>query len=258
MVGGAAGLGGAGDHRKPDYGAGGEPGVPDRCNQENGMIERRPYTGPTSVDLKSGSMHINGYPDSAHVRRLNGPLARRLAHLKLHSIDLLNCKLIVAHINSERDNEDRNLSYFLWISYLAKFYSCFSPAASRNALDAKTIYGSIPVALDVFWYYKNIRDKHIIHDENNFNYSETAVVMGSNFEIHDILSLIFTSLHDVGEDIDNLHNLADAALQYVNAQIEAILPKIFAEVRGLSLEQLANLDPVDYKVPMPGDEYKRR
>jgi hypothetical protein len=133
----------------------------------------RQYTGPTGITLQNDKMHIEGYPDASRVVRLTTPTAKRLADLVLHEKDLSFCERALQIFANSLDRGQNDLPQAIWISVLTKFYSCFGDSKARSALDATKVYMGTPEAMEIFEFFRQMRNKHIVHDENNYNYPMT-------------------------------------------------------------------------------------
>jgi len=214
----------------------------------------RPYTGPTGFTFRPDSFHIEGYPNADRVVKLTTPVGKRLADMRLHDSDLGFCERTMQIYGSTLRVEAGDLSRALWITVLTKFYSCFGTSASRASLDAKKVYAGKSDAMRAFWYYQNMRNKNIVHDENNYAYGITGIVLGPASEVQDILSLQFQTMTDNFEDGQNMYNLIDAAQKYVSDQIGALLSKAFIQTNMLSPQQRVALPPLQVTAPGPGDE----
>lgn len=175
---------------------------------EAALRSPRPYTGPTSARLLDDrTLHIEGYPDAVRVAKLRTPAGERLAALRLHQADLGFCERVAQILASALTTPPNDLSDALWICVLTKFYSCFGASKARFHLNPKSIYTKLPDALTAFDYYKNLRDKHIVHDENKYNFSITTIVLGANDDVQDILHLNLESVALQKEAIQNVYNL---------------------------------------------------
>jgi hypothetical protein len=219
----------------------------------------RPYTGPTGLRLPNEStVHIEGYPDAVRLVKLNTFVGKRLAALRLHQADLGFCQRVTQILDGAFTTPPNDLSNALWICVLTKFYSCFGVSKARFHLDPKSIYAKLPDALITFEYYKHIRDKRIVHDENQHNSPVTAIVLGANDDVQDILHMNFESVALQKEAIENVYNLITAAQTYVDDQIVAALAKAFEEARAMSPVEKAKLENVTYTVLALSDVAKTR
>ena len=112
--------------------------------------------------------------------------------------------------------------------------------------------------MKAFWYYQNMRNKNIVHDENNYSYANTGIVLGPASEVQDILSMQCEAMTDDAEHGQNMYNLIDAALKHVTGEVTTILSRAFKEANALSSQQRKALPPLQFKAPVPGDEAKSR
>jgi hypothetical protein len=219
-----------------------------------------PYTGPTGFTLRDGVMHIEGYPDAEVVSKLSTKIGKRIADLRLHQSDLRFCERILQiYGNMILVGSPSDVAHALWIAILVKFYSCFGASEARMSLNAKKVYAGRDDAMVVFHFYKNIRNKHIVHDENNHSYPLTGVVFGKNFEdVQDILSLTHHFLHEGKEELQNIYNLVDHAYKYVCKEVNVALAAAFEEVNAMTLEARRKMPQLQITVPVIGDEGSTR
>jgi len=213
------------------------------------------YTGPTDLTYHDGKLHIEGYPDARRVVKLATPAAKRLAALRLHQVDLGLCEKLMQFLCNI---DQADLSEALWTAILTKFFSCFGDSKARAALHPTKVYKGIPDALTAFRFFENIRNKHVVHDENNYRLSTTAVVLGDNSEVQDILSFAVDSFYRNEETSQTLYNLIDRTRKFVESEIASTLKKIFTEVNTMTPSEREQLPELSYRVPVSGDEGKTR
>jgi hypothetical protein len=101
-----------------------------------------------------------------------------------------------------------------------------------------------------FSFWKDVRNKLIVHNESGYSTLVTGVVLGKDAVVHDILSTLVTA--DMTGDqaaCKNLYELIVAAQKHVAKDIDAILPRVFEEVKLMTAEARAALPDVIYVVP---------
>ena len=208
--------------------------------------------------MRDDGLHVEGYPEAKRVAQLKTMKAKRLADMRLHQSDLGFCERVLQIFSATLGDEPNDAAQALWISVLTKFYSCFGNNKGRSQLDAQNVYKGNPEALTAFRFYSNIRNKHIVHDESNYNYSFTGVVLGPEADVQDILSLQFQAVVSDAANGQLMYNLVDAALKYVSLQVDALLAEILKEVHALSPQGRAALPDIKFIAPTVGDEGERR
>jgi hypothetical protein len=204
-------------------------------------------------------LHIDGVPDAVKAIRLEGPKARRLSHLFLHQADLnfvLDC---LAEINNV---ENWTLKTALWHSAIVRFIKCFVSNGARSSRLIETkIYTNKRGAREAFGFFKKLRDKHIVHDENSFSQCiPCAAINGGNksYKVEKILALSV-----LGQSLDqatyqNLHALASDAITWVNKQIDELFNLLTTELEAESYSALIARDAVTLDGPSLGDIGSRR
>ena len=65
----------------------------------------------------------------------------------------------------------------MWHSAVLHLFKCFGQSASRGPLLVSKVFEDSPQALYYFVYFKNLRDKHFLHDENSFSQVRTVVAI---------------------------------------------------------------------------------
>jgi hypothetical protein len=91
---------------------------------------------------------------------------------------------------------------------------------SRTSLDPKQAYAGKPEAKDALYYYRNMRNKNIVHDENNYACGITEVVLGPASEVQDIMYPQSKAMTDSFEDGQNMYKPIFTARKYVSDQIK--------------------------------------
>jgi hypothetical protein len=63
----------------------------------------------------------------------------------------------------------------MWRSAIVHLLKCFGDHEARFSLQPRQVYrGEPPEAIENFEYFKGLRDKHLVHDENS--YAQTCLV----------------------------------------------------------------------------------
>ena len=119
------------------------------------------------ISVKDGGFHIDGVPDAIKLIKLNGHNARRVADLALHRSDLEFAKECLARINKFLSPSDAVVRDALWSTAICQYIKCFGSSASRGQLSAEKIFKGDTLGLELHQYFKDLRNKHIIHDEND-------------------------------------------------------------------------------------------
>ena len=116
---------------------------------------------------------ILGLPDSQYVKRLKD--------MWLHWWDLNEAKQSLESMNS---NNSDVVNRALAQNSIVVFYKCFGKSEFRdNSLKRNKILANFPPeAKKVFDFYKDLRDKFIVHDESRLSQALAGVILQSNKE----------------------------------------------------------------------------
>lgn len=208
-----------------------------------------PYTGPTGIRLEGNSMHIDGYPDAVAVVRLSTKIAKRLADLRYHEGHLGFCEATMQQAGYE--NPERPLLHEAAIlGIVLTFFSCFNDSKYVRPLSPKRVFARMPEAHEAFKYWQALRDKHFVHQQGTMAENITAIVLGQNAEVHDILSMKFAAhITSDNEHLQLLYNLINHSLKHVQEEIASALPKVFDEARSMQPHERAALEPLQITAP---------
>jgi hypothetical protein len=102
---------------------------------------------------------VDGFPQAVKVIRLQGPRARRLAHLALHFQDLTFAERCLAALKAGPSTD--RMGEALWAAAVIHFFKCFGQPKRRFQLDPSVIYAGSELAKENFAYFKAMRDRSI-------------------------------------------------------------------------------------------------
>ena len=214
---------------------------------------------PVSITLNDGNLHIEGYPDAIKLLRLQGKKAERLAHMGLHVGDLHFALRCLEAANTTSDNLARQS---LWRSAVIHYIKCFVGGSRRSSLDAAKIYGrSDPLAMAAFKYFKNLRDKHFVHDENAYAMSIPCAALndgGKPYHIEKVFAISVFNETLGQENYNNLHLLITSALNWAEQEFDNLADIITKELDSIPYDTLFEYPAVIYNLPSVDDIAKRR
>ena len=121
-------------------------------------------------------IHIEGAPNAVKLVALEGKQAERLGHLALHRSDLQFVLECLGQIN-ETGNEI--LREAAWRSAVVAFVKCFVGGSRRSRLDENSVYSGNALAQSSFEYTKNLRNKHLVHDENAYHQCHPGAIINA-------------------------------------------------------------------------------
>lgn len=206
-------------------------------------------------------LHIEGFPDAVKFIRLSGELADRAADLSLHRGDIEFAMRCLDGINAVT-GLDHWLKEGLWRSAVVHTFKCFdSTSKSRSPLDREVVFGGDPLKNEVFAYFKHLRNKHLVHDENAYSQSLPGAVLngpGHAAKIARIITVGMASGTLEESNYSNLRLLCEEALAWVQAEYESVCAKLAAALESVPHADLLKMDEVTFTVPTPDQIGDRR
>lgn len=214
------------------------------------------------VTKENESFAVQGLPpDSKRVIKINGPLARQLADHILHQTDLEFADGCLDAINIAPANPPV-IREGLWRSAIVHVMKCFGSNGSRSSLPESKILKSQPAeAKFVFDYFKNIRNKFIVHDENAWAQAMVGAAINDGSKDYKVELVI--ALAGIANTLDqanygNLKLLIGASLAYSQAEFERLTGQIKQNLEKIPYEELAQRDAPHYRAPEVHEVSERR
>ena len=213
-----------------------------------------------SITKTETGFQIEGFPDAAKVIQIEGPKTKRLADLSLHKSDLELAFECLETINQVSD-KPWVLRQALWRSAIIHYIKCFGDNEARFPLNLKKIYKGNAGALTAFDYFKDLRNKHVAHDDNSYAQSIPCAILNKPDKSYKIKKILCFSA--IGETLEqgnwkNLHLLIQTARKWVVVEFDKLCETITKELEAKPYEDLNNLEPVTYTVPKIDDLKKNR
>lgn len=188
------------------------------------------------ITVEGGRIRVENCPQAERVVRVSDRLAHRLADLSLHRDDLTyakQCLNAISRLNTETPDAPvvQKALYRIAIVYLFK---CFGNSVSRSSIDPRKIYGPEgPVALEVFEYFKVVRDKHLVHDENAYTQSHPGAIInkvGNAKTVEMVVCLNLAVQIVQQESFENLNRLVDTALKWVVKEYDDLAERLRSDL----------------------------
>jgi len=198
------------------------------------------------------SLVLHGLPDAVKIIGLKGPLARQMGDLTLHQADLNFADDCLSAINFVPDDPP-NIKEGLWRSAIVHVMKCFGNSASRSSLSEKKILkGQPPEAIIVFEYFKNLRHKFIVHDENAWSQAHPCAGLNDGSREQKVEGIVCLGL--IGQTLDqsyyaNLKLLIRISMLWTASQFDVVKSKIKTELEQFSYQDLNQRDPPSYRAP---------
>lgn len=208
--------------------------------------------------IRSGSStQLIDATDRLILKSVDDEIATELKAIALHAVDLKFCQYCLRELPNVDCNKDSDLVETYWVACITKYYKCFGHSKSRTRLQAELVH---PDVAD-FRFFKALRDKHIVHDENSF--SDAFVVLGydaidinSNAIELDAFSIHLFLINET--EIDRLKNLVESTVAYVEARRSEIINELISKYKTFDKEELESLPDVVVSSPPMEDVFKKR
>jgi hypothetical protein len=212
------------------------------------------------ISLTNSGLVIEGVPDAIKAVAIDGPKAQRLAHLSLHKWDLEFALSCLEAIN-QSPPEPPIVRQALWRTAMIYYVKCFGVNADRFQLSADSIYKGENLALENFEFFKNLRNKHLVHDENSYLQGIPGAVLNNGSKPYKIEKIV--CLNALGETLgsenySNLHLLISSALEWVIDQFEKLCNVLTTELESLPYDILASKRTMQYSKPTFEDTFQKR
>jgi hypothetical protein len=204
------------------------------------------------ISVKDGGIHIDDVPDAIKLIKLNGHKARRAADLALHRSDLEFAKECLTQINKFLSPSDATVRQALWKTAICQYIKCFGSSASRGQLNAKKILKGDSLGLEIHQYFKDLRNKHIIHDETDVAqcWPGAAINDGKkSYKIEKIISLSLTADTLIEENYSNLGKLVETSLGWVKNEFEILCTELTTELEAVPYQELIGRASVAHRKP---------
>lgn len=208
----------------------------------------------------SEGFHIEGFPDAVKVIALKGKKAKNLADLVLHKSDLdfaIECLQTLKTIPSSQVGIQRSLL----LSAIACFFKCFQESKSRFALQPEDVFAGDTEGLEVFEYFRNLRNKHLLHDENAYHQSLPGAILNkesSDCKIAKIVCLQATAITAIEDEYNNLHLLCTTTRNWVVEQFDLLASELMKELEAQPYAELEKMESPVYRKPTLEDIYIKR
>jgi len=213
------------------------------------------------ISQTDAGLHIEGFPDAVKVIQLKGPHAQRLSDLALHKSDLDVADACLDSLNAVPD-ESRVVRNALWESAIVHFSKCFGGSKARFQLSAEKIYkGEPPEAMIAFNYFKSLRNKHVVHDENAYAQSIPGAVLNKGdkkYKIEKIITLNTVANTLEQSNFNNLKLLIVKTRTWIDSEFDNLCDTLTRELEEESYEALLAREPVICRVPTVDEIGKKR
>lgn len=204
-----------------------------------------------AISKTEAGLHIDGFPDATKVVAIEGKEAKRLSDLSLHKADLEFADGCLDEINHVPE-QPYVIREALWRSAIVHFLKCFGNGA-RFQLAPDKLYKSEPAeAMMAFTYFKGLRNKHLVHDENSYAQSIPGAVLNNGTKTYKIEKIV--CFMAVGASLEqgnygNLKLLIKTARDWVAAEFDALCNRLTTDLEKETYEILMARKAITYRVP---------
>lgn len=197
------------------------------------------------------------------VKRLDCAKARRLGQLALHRSDLQFADQCLEELRRIQGLSEPHsiVVRALWSTAVVNFAKCFRASESRFSLEASQVYKEEPEALVAFQFFMDLRNKHIVHDENSYAQAIPVAVLNGPKEAHKVAkvvcSTVIAEVHSQ-QNLDILKRLVDRADAWLANQFDRLHDLLVTELEAESYEALLARENASYDAPVVGDMGRTR
>jgi hypothetical protein len=216
------------------------------------------------ITLVGDQFHIEGFPNAVKaisISALTPHLSRQLADCVLHRDDLIfsrECADLL--LNTTVDISVMRES--LWRSAIINYCKCFDQTGKIRGVISYSKYLPTGNARTSHQFFIDLRNKHLVHDENSYVQASTGAVIAQESGDHKVERVICTRVASVtltDENLGILYRLIDEALKWVESQFDQLCEKITAQLEDQPYETLlAQPDMAPYRAPTVNEVSIRR
>jgi hypothetical protein len=205
-----------------------------------------------NIEVINNKWHITDYPDAVGLKSIDDELAKQLKAYALHEYDLRVCQESLSLMQRLSIETDQALFEALFLSALTRYCKCFGQNKSRAQIPAEKVYKDYEGALTVFQYFKDLRDKNVVHDENFLSQSFVGIIVNpiaSKNKIADIISMCVNASIVDPPHFEQLLQLVEVAINWVANKREELHTMLAQKYESYSHEELMSLPDITYTAP---------
>lgn len=197
---------------------------------------------------------LPGNPNAAKLGQVPGDLCKRYAHYHLHKGDLTYARVFLDEFERRRAAGEQPItvtSIALWHAALNSTMKCFGGSYARVKLYPDDIFED-GAERDSFDYLKNLRDKNISHDDNDWTQVSPWVMVAKPGIEPKVIRVDCAGLQASGAspvNISRLRGVIERALHYVEKVIIDEQAAIARSLEEWDHNQLLNLPAVTLTMP---------
>ena len=238
--------------------------MPETPSRSNRPVAYARIVQRYKITLVSGQFHIEGFPDAVKAISISGlapHLSRQITDYVLHQDDLIfgqQCTNLLLNPNIGPPV----VREVLWRSAIVHYCKCFDqPGKIRTALPYSKFLPSGNARLG-HQFFLDLRNKHLVHDENSYTQASTGAVIAPEGKGHKVEEVICTRVVGVtliDDHLTILRHLIDQALTWVESRFDQLSAMIKTELESQPYETLlAQPDMTPYRAPTVDEVSTRR
>jgi hypothetical protein len=214
-----------------------------------------------NVSKHESGIHIEGFPDAVKVIAIEGPRAKRLADLALHKSDLDFADSCLDAINLAPEDPP-TIREALWRAAIMHFMKCFGGSGARFQLSATNVLKGAPVEASIaFEYFKHLRNKHFVHDENSYAQSLPGAILNDGTKTYKIEKIVcfaaFAETFGQG-NYGNLKLLIQKSRSWTVAEFDDLCDTLTTELERESYESLCQKESLTFRAPTSDEIHNSR
>jgi uncharacterized protein with HEPN domain len=198
-----------------------------------------------------GEIKIQDFPTAKKVVLLKGDKAQELSDIDLCSLDLnhaANCVLLAE--DSKRDSFERSMFFNMAI---ISFLKPFGENKGRvHQLNIDEILKGNEMGKVAYKFIKDLRNKHIAHDENAVSQSIPAAIINKEGSSPKVAQIFTLSFRGVVHDKANLANLRELIAQtqgHIITRYDKLCEEIGAGLEQKNHNELLKMEQVVFTPP---------
>jgi hypothetical protein len=204
------------------------------------------------------------YPDAIalkSVAKAGQHAVSELQDLFLHEVDLSVAEEALRSLAAVDAVSERLLFEALWTAALVRCLKCFADNGARGRLKSKKVFDGQPKQVrESLTFLENLRNKHVVHDENPFAFCDVGVVVNAKSASESVAdTFCFTAFVPAGWDnVRDLKIIVELTLAWVRMRIQQLQAEVLAMHRKMTRDELFSLPNMEYRAPTADDVSKRR
>jgi hypothetical protein len=152
-------------------------------------------------------------------------------------------------------NEYSDVSLALWIAVVTKFMSCFRDTQARRGLKSQKVYRGNPTAMQDFELLMDLRNKHVVHDENSLYNAAAFPWLEPNGDVRGVGAMLTVARIDPTH-VTMMCNLVGHALDFLNTAMAKAGKALLIRVQEMTPEERMAL-PRGVYFPLKEDYIKQ-